>query len=302
MRWDNTVRYNLGVRAQSQDPAILGDAELRRRRPQLQQWLARHQPPRPAVRVRRRLEEQVRLSRERRGVVRRRVLAASTTRTTRRRTRWSTACRSPARSRPYTKRYAKGVVRRMARRVRLRQLRRGRRARQRQGRPAHASTGAIACSWAARSTASRTRRTRSMSGRGSATPGSEAKELFRPRGGITLQAQPLKELSVAGQWFYNWQAVRMPESGSYLTIQRRDQFRRRLARSSGRTRSPPRSRRAGVPAPLARQDIEPSRPARAASATVASRRAGARSGSTARSASTIATRPTRCRSSWRRPA
>jgi len=55
--------------------------------------------------------------------------------------------------------------------------------------------------------------------KGFATPGSEAKELFRPRGGITLQAQPLKELSVAGQWFYAWQADRIPESGSYLTIQ-----------------------------------------------------------------------------------
>ena len=55
--------------------------------------------------------------------------------------------------------------------------------------------------------------------KGFATPGAEAKELFRPRGGITLQAQPLKELSVAGQWFYNWQADRIPESGSYLTIQ-----------------------------------------------------------------------------------
>ena len=51
------------------------------------------------------------------------------------------------------------------------------------------------------------------------TPGSEAKELFRPRGGITLQAQPNSELSVAGQWFYAWQAARIPESGSYLTIQ-----------------------------------------------------------------------------------
>ena len=55
--------------------------------------------------------------------------------------------------------------------------------------------------------------------KGFATPGSEAKELFRPRGGITLQAQPTKDLSVAGQWFYNWQADRIPESGSYLTIQ-----------------------------------------------------------------------------------
>jgi len=55
--------------------------------------------------------------------------------------------------------------------------------------------------------------------KGFATPGSEAKELFRPRGGVTLQAQPANELSVAAQWFYNWQADRIPESGSYLTIQ-----------------------------------------------------------------------------------
>jgi len=54
--------------------------------------------------------------------------------------------------------------------------------------------------------------------KGFETPGTEAKELFRPRGGITLQAQPTNDLSVAGQWFYNWQAVRIPESGSYLTI------------------------------------------------------------------------------------
>jgi hypothetical protein len=54
--------------------------------------------------------------------------------------------------------------------------------------------------------------------KGFATPGTEAKELFRPRGGLTIQAQPTKELSVAGQWFYNWQAVRAQESGSYLTI------------------------------------------------------------------------------------
>jgi len=50
-----------------------------------------------------------------------------------------------------------------------------------------------------------------------ATPGSEAKEYIRPRGGLTLQAQPSSELSLAGQWFYNWQAVRSPESGTYLS-------------------------------------------------------------------------------------
>jgi hypothetical protein len=51
-----------------------------------------------------------------------------------------------------------------------------------------------------------------------ATPGAEAKELFRPRGGITLQLQPHPDLSVAGQWFYNWQPARVAESGSYLSI------------------------------------------------------------------------------------
>ena len=54
--------------------------------------------------------------------------------------------------------------------------------------------------------------------KGLSTPGAEAKELFRPKGGLTLQAQATKDLSIAGQWFYNWQAIRVPESGSYLTI------------------------------------------------------------------------------------
>jgi hypothetical protein len=55
--------------------------------------------------------------------------------------------------------------------------------------------------------------------KGFSTPGTEAKELFRPRGGITLQLQPANDLSIAAQWFYAWQADRIPESGSYLTIQ-----------------------------------------------------------------------------------
>lgn len=50
-----------------------------------------------------------------------------------------------------------------------------------------------------------------------ATPGAEAKEFIRPRGGLTLQVQPSTELSLAAQWFYEWQAVRSPESGSYLS-------------------------------------------------------------------------------------
>ncbi len=56
-------------------------------------------------------------------------------------------------------------------------------------------------------------------GKALSTPGTEAKELFRPKGGVTLQVQATPELSIAGQWFYNWQAARLPESGAYLTIQ-----------------------------------------------------------------------------------
>lgn len=60
--------------------------------------------------------------------------------------------------------------------------------------------------------------------KGLATPGAEAKELFRPRVGLNLQAQVLEDLSVAAQYFFNWQsfdnqAWRYPESGSYLSIQ-----------------------------------------------------------------------------------
>jgi hypothetical protein len=50
-----------------------------------------------------------------------------------------------------------------------------------------------------------------------ATPGSEAKEFIRPRGGLTVQAQPTSDLSLAAQWFYNWRPARAPESGSYLS-------------------------------------------------------------------------------------
>lgn len=50
-----------------------------------------------------------------------------------------------------------------------------------------------------------------------ATPGAEAKEFIRPRGGLTLQVQPTQELSLSAQWFYEWQAVRSPESGTYLS-------------------------------------------------------------------------------------
>ena len=59
--------------------------------------------------------------------------------------------------------------------------------------------------------------------KGLATPGAEAKELFRPRVGLNVQAQVAQDVSVMAQYFFNWQrfsnqAWRYPESGSYLSI------------------------------------------------------------------------------------
>jgi hypothetical protein len=54
-----------------------------------------------------------------------------------------------------------------------------------------------------------------------ANPGVEAKELYRPRVGFNVQAQVLPELSLAAQYFFNWQrfqnqSYRYAESGTYL--------------------------------------------------------------------------------------
>ncbi len=56
-----------------------------------------------------------------------------------------------------------------------------------------------------------------------ATPGAEAKELFRPRVGFNIQSQVTQDLSLAAQYFFNWQrfsnqAVRYPEAATYLSI------------------------------------------------------------------------------------
>jgi hypothetical protein len=59
--------------------------------------------------------------------------------------------------------------------------------------------------------------------KGLATPGAEAKELFRPRVGFNVQSTVTDNLSIAAQYFFNWQsfsnqAYRYPESGTYLSI------------------------------------------------------------------------------------
>ncbi len=53
-------------------------------------------------------------------------------------------------------------------------------------------------------------------GKAVSTPGVEAKELFRPVTQLSMQLQATPELSLAGQYFFKWDATRFPESGSYL--------------------------------------------------------------------------------------
>ncbi|GAB2577585.1 DUF1302 domain-containing protein [Ramlibacter solisilvae] len=52
--------------------------------------------------------------------------------------------------------------------------------------------------------------------KGFATPGTEAKELFRPLNQLSAQAQLTDTLSVAGQYMLEWEAARYPEGGTYL--------------------------------------------------------------------------------------
>jgi hypothetical protein len=52
--------------------------------------------------------------------------------------------------------------------------------------------------------------------KGFATPGVEAKELFRPLGAVSVQAQVTPELSVAAQVFLEWQSYLYPEGGTFL--------------------------------------------------------------------------------------
>ncbi|HJV26995.1 MAG TPA: DUF1302 domain-containing protein [Aromatoleum sp.] len=52
--------------------------------------------------------------------------------------------------------------------------------------------------------------------KGFATPGVEAKELFRPLNQVSGQAQVTDTLSVAAQYFLDWEAYRYPEGGTYL--------------------------------------------------------------------------------------
>ncbi|MDH4607470.1 DUF1302 domain-containing protein [Pseudomonas sp. BN102] len=53
-------------------------------------------------------------------------------------------------------------------------------------------------------------------GKGQAIPGIEAKELFRPLNNLSFQVRPTDSLSVAGQYFLDWEQNLFPEGGTYL--------------------------------------------------------------------------------------
>ncbi len=52
--------------------------------------------------------------------------------------------------------------------------------------------------------------------KGFATPGVEAKELFRPLNQLSGQAQVTDDLSIAAQYLLEWESFRYPEGGTYL--------------------------------------------------------------------------------------
>ena len=54
--------------------------------------------------------------------------------------------------------------------------------------------------------------------KGYAVPGTEAKELFRPLLSVSAQSQLTSTLSLAAQYFLQWEGFRLPEPGSYLSF------------------------------------------------------------------------------------
>jgi hypothetical protein len=52
--------------------------------------------------------------------------------------------------------------------------------------------------------------------KGFATPGTEAKELFRPLNQLSVQAQVSDTLSLSAQYLLEWESFRYPEGGTYL--------------------------------------------------------------------------------------
>ncbi len=297
MRWDNTVRYNLGVRAQGQDSSILGS-------PNFDDGDRNFSNGSIVTNRFDVLSEFDLVWQKKLGF---RVSAAGW---------WDAAYNSldntntatantlvnglPAAGvlSPVHEALRQGRVGRMAGRVRLRQLRHRRHAGQRQGRPAHRVLG--------RQPAPGRRGPRRVV---LAELARRVEGVLHPRHrseGAVPAARRAHDPGPADQRPVDRRPVVLQLAGGPRARirqlpdrQRRPAVRRRLddLRPEPVCRADP--GRAGVPAPLERDARCRLRATRAASATGAFPRAGARSGSTARWASTTATRPTSCRRSWR---
>ena len=138
--------------------------------------------------------------------------------------------------------------------------------------------------------------------KGLATPGAEAKELFRPRVGFNVNSQVTDTVNIAAQYFFNWQqfsnqAYRYPESGTYLSVG--DPFlwgaNSYIRRPESAVRLPrcPRIRSSGCASGAARTSRRTRTPV-----TTDSPSAGPRTGPTRRLASTIAAPMTCSRARW----
>jgi hypothetical protein len=47
-------------------------------------------------------------------------------------------------------------------------------------------------------------------------PGASVNELFRPLNQVSFQVQPTSNLTVMGQYFFQWESARLPDAGTYL--------------------------------------------------------------------------------------
>lgn len=56
-------------------------------------------------------------------------------------------------------------------------------------------------------------------GKAQASPGIEAKELYRPQPQVSAQAQLTPNLSLAAQYFFDWEPMQLPEAGTYFGAQ-----------------------------------------------------------------------------------
>ena len=65
-----------------------------------------------------------------------------------------------------------------------------------------------------------------------ANPGAEAKELFRPLNNVSLDVQPTDTLSLSAQYFLQWEPYRFPEDGTYYGMYDVAQFGGQLTYAS----------------------------------------------------------------------